>query len=63
MVVGEDAQNPYELLWLLEMILASWRCCPQLFHPHVEDDDAHVEDGHPLHPLQGMSLLIKFDVF
>jgi hypothetical protein len=23
---------------------------------HVEDDDAHVEDEHPIHPLQGMSL-------
>jgi hypothetical protein len=59
MVVGDDAQKPYELLWLLEMILASYRCCPQLLHPHVEDDHTHVEDEHPLHPLQGRSLLLS----
>jgi hypothetical protein len=53
MVIVHDTQNPYELLWLLEMILASWRSCPQLLHPHVEDDNDHVEDGHPL---QGRSL-------
>jgi hypothetical protein len=40
----------------LEMVLASWKCCPQLFDPHVEDDNGHVEDEHPLHPLHGMSL-------
>jgi hypothetical protein len=24
---------------------------------NVEDDEGHVEDEHPLHPLQGMRLL------
>jgi hypothetical protein len=51
-----DDQNPYELLWMLDMILASWKCWPQLLHPHAEDDNGHVEDEHPIHPLQGMSL-------
>jgi hypothetical protein len=56
MVVIDDAPNPYELLWLLDMILASWWCWPQLLHPYAEDDTARVEDEHPLHPLQRMSL-------
>jgi hypothetical protein len=51
----DDVQKPCELLWFLEMLLASWTCWPQLFHPHVEDDNGHVEDEHPTHPLQGMS--------
>jgi hypothetical protein len=29
-----------------------------LFHPRVEDDNAHVEDEHPTHPLQGNSLVV-----
>jgi hypothetical protein len=56
-VFGHDAQNPYELLWFWEMTVASWRCRPQLFHPHDENDHAHLEDDHPLHPLQGRGLL------
>jgi hypothetical protein len=38
------------------MIPASRKCRPQLLPPHVEDDNAHVEDEHPLHPVQGRSL-------
>jgi hypothetical protein len=55
-VFVDDAQKRYELLWFVDMILASWRCCPQLFHPHLEDDTDHVEDEHPIHPLQRMRL-------
>jgi hypothetical protein len=29
-------------------------------HPHVEDENGHVEDEHPIHPLQGMSLFPLF---
>jgi hypothetical protein len=38
------------------MLTAICRCRLQLWHPLVDDDNAHVEDEHPLHPLQGGSL-------
>jgi hypothetical protein len=55
MIVGDDAHNPYEIPSFLEMILASWRCWPQLFHPHVEDENAHVEDKKIIFPLIDVS--------
>jgi hypothetical protein len=58
-ITRDDVQKPFGLVWLLKMIPASYRCCPQLLHPHVEDDNVHAEDEHPLHPLQGISPLNK----
>jgi hypothetical protein len=52
MVCGDDAQNPCELLLRLKMTPYELR----LWHPHVEDDGAHVADKHPIHHLQGTTL-------
>jgi hypothetical protein len=51
MVFGDDDQTPYEILC---------SCCLQVFHPHVEDYRAHLEDDQPLHPLQGISLKVAY---
>jgi hypothetical protein len=49
-VEDDTAHDHYALLGFLSMMI---RIPPQLFHPHVDDVNGHVEDEHPIHPLQG----------